>query len=86
MRSSKQAFTLIEMLVVIGIIAILSTGISMLNMKDSAQPIYSANRTMMAAFHEARTNAIKRQTETRVIIYRGDDLPKAQAGRRDIQG
>ena len=32
MQSSKQAFTLIEMLVVIGIIAILSTGISMLNM------------------------------------------------------
>ena len=76
MRTSRQAFTLIEMLVVIGIIAILSTGISMLNMKDSAQPMYSANRTMMAAFHEARTNAIKRQTPSRVIIYRGDDLSR----------
>lgn len=76
MRTKKQAFTLIEMLVVIGIIAILSTGISMLNMKDSAQPIYAANRTMMAAFHEARTNAIKRQTDSCVIIYRGDDLAR----------
>ena len=72
----KSAFTLIEMLVVIGIIAILSTGISMLNMNDSAQPIYTGNRLLMTAFFEAQTNAIKRQTDTRVIIYRGDDLSR----------
>ena len=64
------------MLVVIGIIAILSTGISMLNMKDSTQPIYAANRTMMTAFHEARINAVKRQADTRVIIYRGKDIAR----------
>ena len=64
------------MLVVIGIIAILSTWISMLNMKDSTQPIYAANRTMMTAFHEARINAVKRQADTRVIIYRGKDIAR----------
>lgn len=76
MSMARKGFTLVEMLVVISLIAILAMGISMLNMNDASQGIYSANRSMMIAFHEARTTALQKQTETRVIIYKGNKDPE----------
>lgn len=76
MKQSKAAFTLIEMLVVIGLIAVLSMGISMLNMTDASQAIYSAQRSMMASFYEARATAITKQTDVKVIIYKGSDISR----------
>jgi len=70
---AKSGFTLIEMLVVLGIIALLSAGISMLSNNDPEQAIYSAQRSMMTVFYEARLTAITRQTDVRIIIYKGPD-------------
>ncbi len=69
----KSGFTLIEMLVVLGIIGLLSVGISMLQNSDPEQAIYSAQRSLMTSFYEARLAAITRQTDVRVIIYKGPD-------------
>ena len=73
MHQYKKGFTLIEMLVVIAIISVLSMGISMLNMKDSSHSAYSAQQSIITAFYEARVTAMQKQTDVRVIIYRGDD-------------
>jgi len=76
MPRTKKGFTLIEMLVVIAIISMLSVGISMLNMSDSSQSIYSAQQSMMTAFYEARLTALQKQTDVRIIIYRGPDITR----------
>ncbi len=73
MTHRKSAFTLVEMLVVIGVIAFMSVGIAMLNMSDSTQSIYSAQRSMMLSFYEARSTALAKQTDVAVVIYKGDD-------------
>ncbi len=76
MAYRRSGFTLIEMLVVIGIIAVLSMGITMLNMKDNSQAIYSAQRSMMISFYEARSTALTKQTDVAVIIYKGPDIAR----------
>jgi prepilin-type N-terminal cleavage/methylation domain-containing protein len=76
MRQYKKGFTLIEMLVVIAIISVLSMGISMLNMKDSSHSAYSAQQSLITAFYEARVAAMQKQTDVRVIIYRGKDITR----------
>lgn len=76
MRASRKGFTLIEMLVVIGIISLLSVGITMVKFNDSSQGIFSAQRSLMTSFYEARSTALTRQTEARVIIYKGKDITR----------
>ena len=74
MKTSRKAFTLIEVLVVLGIIAFMATGITLLNMKGSAQGIQSARHSLMTAFYSARINALTKQTPVMVIINRGNDI------------
>ena len=64
------------MLVVIAIISVLSMGISMLNMKDSSQSAYSAQQSMITAFYEARVAAMQKQSDVRVLIYKGPDATR----------
>lgn len=64
------------MLVVIAIISVLSMGISMLNMKDSSQSAYSAQQSMITAFYEARVAAMQKQSDVRVLIYKGLDATR----------
>ncbi len=75
-RPSRRAFTLIEMLIVIAIIAILSVGITQVNIEGIGQKTYTAQRNLMTAFQEARMTALTKQTNARVIIYKGDDISK----------
>lgn len=76
MREVKTAFTLIEMLVVIGVIAVMAAGISMINFGGGSQSIYTAQQIMMGAFFEAKTVSLTRHTDTRVVIYKGDDAAR----------
>ncbi len=76
MSYDRKGFTLIEMLVVIAIISVLSMGISMLNMKDSSHSAYSAQQSLITAFYEARVTAMQKQSDVRIIIYRGEDLTR----------
>lgn len=73
MHKAKSAFTLIEMLVVIGVIGILATGMSVVNFGGGGQSIYTAQQVVMGAFFEAKSVALTRHTETRVVIYKGSD-------------
>lgn len=73
MHKRRSAFTLIEMLVVIGVIAIMAAGISMVNFGGGSQSIYTAQQIMVGAFFEAKTVSLTRHTETRVVIYKGKD-------------
>ncbi len=72
-KTDKQAFTLIEMLIVITIIVVLSAGITMIQPGGTSQKVYTAQRNLMTAFFEARNAAVSKQTNARVIIYRGSD-------------
>ena len=74
MKRMRRAFTLIEVLVVLGIIALMASGITMLSMRDSTQGIDSARHSMMTAFYMARTTAISKRTPTMVIINKGSDI------------
>ncbi len=72
---NRKAFTLIEMMVVIALIAILSLGVTAIRMSGTSQTVYTAQRQMMAVFQEARLTAVAKQTEVRIIIYRDHDNP-----------
>ena len=76
MKSLRKAFTLIEVLVVLGIIAFMATGITMLSMKDNSQGISAARHSMMTAFYSARMAAVTRQAPVMVVIYKGDDITR----------
>ncbi len=76
MKSFRKGFTLIEVLVVLGIIAFMATGITMLSMRDSTQGIAAARHSMMTAFYSARMAAVTRQTPVMIVIYKGDDITR----------
>lgn len=74
MKKTRGAFTLIEILVVLGIIALMASGITMLSMRDSSHGIDSARHSMMTAFYMARTTAVSKRAPTMVIINKGSDI------------
>jgi len=73
---NKSAFTLIEMLVVIGIIAILALGISMIRFGGATQSLSSAQQVMMSSFYEAKNAALAKHARVRVLIYKGPDYER----------
>lgn len=72
-KHTKKAFTLVEILVVMGIIAVLLGGVSMLKMQGSSQLTGSAQQVLISAFSEAKNLASSRHSRTRVLIYKGSD-------------
>ncbi len=76
MKALRKGFTLIEVLVVLGIIAFMATGITMLSMRDSTQGVSAARHSMMTAFYSARIAAVTRQAPVMVIIYKGSDTSR----------
>ena len=76
MKTIRKGFTLIEVLVVLGIIAFMATGITMLSMRDSSHGIMAARHTMMTAFYSARVAAVTKQAPVMVVIYKGNDITR----------
>ncbi len=76
MKAFKKGFTLIEVLVVLGIIAFMATGITMLSMKDTSQGILAARHSMMTAFYSAKMAAITKKAPVMLIVYKGDDITR----------
>ena len=76
MKNFRKGFTLIEVLVVLGIIAFMATSITMISMKDNSQGISAARHSFMTSFYTARMAAITRQTPVMVIVYKGDDVTR----------
>lgn len=64
---STRAFSLVELLVVIGIIALIS-GIGAVAMRDGGHSVQSAANAASSLFSLARTEAILRGTEVRVVV------------------
>ncbi len=76
MKTLRKGFTLIEVLVVLGIIAFMATGITMLSMRDTTQGIVAARHSMMTAFYSARMAAVTRQTPVMIVVYKGNDITR----------
>ena len=68
-----RAFTLVELLAVIGIIAVMATviGVSLGGGNNTAS-LGTSQRIAAGIFQSARSNAVLKQTETKVLIY-GDN-------------
>jgi len=75
-NSNKSAFTLVEMLVVIGIIAVLALGVTMMRFGGATQSLASAQQVMMSSFYEAKNAALAKHARVRVLIYKGKDYER----------
>lgn len=72
-KKNKRAFTLLELIVVIGVMAILA-GIlfSATNLNQQSAPLESAQQLLSQAFSNARAQAILKRNRARVLIYAED--------------
>ena len=74
MNRKRKAFTLIELLMVIAIIAVISAAsIGVARMRADKQSLIAGQQILMSAFEEARLMAISKNVRSRVVIYKGDD-------------
>jgi len=72
-RTSRRAFTLVELLVVIGIMAVLASMVTLAMVPlMRGQSLSSAVRVVQAMVYRARTTAIMQRTEVAVIFYVSD--------------
>lgn len=77
MKNKRNAFTLIEILVVIAIMALVGGGsVLMMRLNSSKQSLGAAQTSMMSCFEEARMMALSKGARTRVLIYKGDDITR----------
>ncbi len=69
-EKSRRAFTLVELLAVIGIIAVMATVIGVsLGGGNATTSLGSSQRIAAGIFQSARSIAVLKQTKTRVLIY-----------------
>ena len=69
-RTSRRAFTLVELLVVIGIMVLLASMVTLAMVPlMRGQSLSSAARVVQAMVYRARTTAIMQRTEVAVIFY-----------------
>jgi prepilin-type N-terminal cleavage/methylation domain-containing protein len=65
----RSAFTLLELLVVIGIIALIAGGLGFALGDTSGNSLASAQNTVVGLINTARTQAAVQQTEARLLVY-----------------
>ena len=85
-RSRAGAFTLLELLIVVGLIGLLAAGIGLSLGDSSGRSLATAQQQLASLVGQARATAAVGQTETRLLIY-GVQPPLGDASRflRQIQ-
>lgn len=68
-RTRRAAFTLVELLVVIGLIALLATTLGVALTGKTGSSLASAQQTVAALCGTARAQAALHQTETRIVVH-----------------
>lgn len=68
MKANRRAFTLLELMVVIALMAILGAGLGIVLTRGGGVPLQAAETTLARIFQAARAQAALQQTEARVII------------------
>ncbi len=85
-RGPRRAFTLLELLIVVGLIALLAGGIGLALGDSSGRSLATAQQQLAALVGQARATAAVGQTETRLLFY-GVSPPLGDATRflRQVQ-
>lgn len=85
-RSRAHGFTLLELLIVVGLIGLLAAGIGLSLGDSSGRSLATAQQQLAALVGQARATAAVGQTETRLLVY-GVRPPLGDAARflRQIQ-
>jgi prepilin-type N-terminal cleavage/methylation domain-containing protein len=81
-----RAFTLLELLIVVGLIGVLAGGVSLALGDSSGRSLATAQQQLASLVGQARANAAIGQTETRLLFY-GVRPPLGDAARflRQVQ-
>ena len=81
-----RAFTLLELLIVVGLIGVLAGGVSLALGDSSGRSLATAQQQLASLVGQARANAAIGQTETRLLFY-GNPPPVGDATRflRQVQ-
>ncbi|MSU53548.1 MAG: prepilin-type N-terminal cleavage/methylation domain-containing protein [Opitutaceae bacterium] len=84
--AGTRAFTLLELLIVVGLIGVLVGGVSLALGDSSGRSLATAQQQLASLVGQARANAAIGQTETRLLFY-GNPPPVGEATRflRQVQ-